>query len=207
MKRDNLPEDLPIKGQKFALLSIVGPHVKAKTDVWGVKIRGVVEDMNGVEKLVNEIKQYDNKFDIYAVEVGKFVPLNISPDQVQDMKYLDDQLNELVGTYFKEHKDAEIYNKQLHSQRLSNPKHDISECRKIFAKIDFTKKYIEERKKQIASLEETLENAEKKFETFPEEERQQVIENYNSEKIDSMIEDNKDEFSTDIENFSSIGVE
>lgn len=38
---DYLFEDPPITGQTYALVSIVGPHMPQKCDVWGLKIRGV----------------------------------------------------------------------------------------------------------------------------------------------------------------------
>ena len=38
---DYLFEDPPLATQKFALVSIVGPNMPQKCDIWGLKIRGV----------------------------------------------------------------------------------------------------------------------------------------------------------------------
>ena len=42
---DYLFEDPEIQNQKFALISIVGPNMKQKCDVWGLKIRGVSDTL------------------------------------------------------------------------------------------------------------------------------------------------------------------
>ena len=84
---DYLFEDPEIPNQKFALISIVGPHMKQKCDVWGLKIRGVSDTLEKAKTQCQKLLRIDNDYDIYTVEVGKFFPLTVEPNQISDVEY------------------------------------------------------------------------------------------------------------------------
>jgi hypothetical protein len=203
MKRDNLPADLPIEGQTYAILSIVGPHLKQKTNVWGIKIRGVGETIKDCENIINEIKSYDDKFDMYIAEVGKFLALDVSPEQIKEQKYLTEELNDIMGNYFKEgNKQAKIVEKKAQNAKMGVE--EKKESLVLWDKIVFTKRYIEERSRQIESLKETLERDEKTFENnYSQEEREEAKHNYDSTNLDNIFTSNE-QFSTDIDTFKQV---
>lgn len=100
--------DEEIRGQKYALISIVGPGMKAKADVWGLKIRGFSDTIDGAHELSRKIIACDPDFDIYVVEVGKFVPLDVKPGEIQDVRYLDQELNTLMKEYYKSQEKRKV---------------------------------------------------------------------------------------------------
>jgi hypothetical protein len=102
---DYLPEDNSIPGQRYALLSIVGPHMRQKCDTWGVKVRGIVDTIDQAKALSKKIINYDNDFDIFTAEVGKFFPLNVDPLQVDEVEYQNEQLNTLMKKYYQNKED------------------------------------------------------------------------------------------------------
>jgi hypothetical protein len=102
---DYLPEDNSIPGQRYALLSIVGPHMRQKCDTWGIKVRGIVDTIDQAKALSKKIINYDNDFDIFTAEVGKFFPLNIDPLQVDEVEYQNEQLNTLMKKYYQNKED------------------------------------------------------------------------------------------------------
>lgn len=102
---DYLPEDNSIPGQRYALLSIVGPHMRQKCDTWGIKVRGVVDTIDQAKALSKKIINYDNDFDIFTAEVGKFFPLNVDPLQVDEVEYQNEQLNTLMKKYYQNKED------------------------------------------------------------------------------------------------------
>ena len=57
---DYLFEDPPLATQKFALVSIVGPNMPQKCDIWGLKIRGVAGTIDEAKKLSQKILRVDN---------------------------------------------------------------------------------------------------------------------------------------------------
>jgi DNA repair exonuclease SbcCD ATPase subunit len=109
---DLLNEDQPINGQKFALISIVGPNLKQKCNIYGIKIRGVADTVDKAKQMTKRIMQYDNDYDIYTVEIGKFFPLDVDPMEIQDIEYQNEQLNTLVKSYLENRQQANDHYEQ-----------------------------------------------------------------------------------------------
>lgn len=103
---DYLFEDPVIDNQKFALISIVGPTLKQKCDVFGLKVRGVADSIENAKKMTQRIMKYDNNYDIYTVEVGKFFPLVIDPHKINEVEYENEQLNNLIKNYLANREKA-----------------------------------------------------------------------------------------------------
>lgn len=98
---DYLSEDPAVSGQKYALVSIVGPHLAQKCDTWGLKIKYVADTLERAKQMSAKLVKMDPEFDIYTVEVGKFFPLDVSPGDVTDIEYQNTQLNNLVKSYLE----------------------------------------------------------------------------------------------------------
>jgi F0F1-type ATP synthase membrane subunit b/b' len=105
---DYLFEDPPVSGQNFALVSIVGPNLQQKCDVYGLKIRGVADSMDRARTMSQKLTKIDPDFDIYTVEVGKFFPLDVNPMELQNVEYQNTQLNELVKNYLENRENANV---------------------------------------------------------------------------------------------------
>ena len=76
--KDLLNEDPPLNGQAVALISIIGPHMRQKCDVWGIKIKGTASSEEEADKLGKRLQVLDPDIDIFRVPVGKFFPLSIN---------------------------------------------------------------------------------------------------------------------------------
>lgn len=111
---DYLFEDPPIPNQQYALVSIVGPHMPQKCDVWGLKVRGTADTLEKAKNMSQKILKIDNNYDIYTVEVGKFFPLVVQPFEVKEVEYQNDQLNTLIKSYLENRENA---NEQWHSRK------------------------------------------------------------------------------------------
>jgi hypothetical protein len=177
-------EDPPIPSQKIALISIVGPHMPQKCDIWGLKIRGVAESMEDAKVKIKKLMKIDNDYDIYSVEVGKFFPLNVSPNQISEREYADEQLNTLIKSYLE---NQEAANEQWHTRKnemvkeairegkaqeemANKPEHPISVLKRIK---DF-ENTINELKENINSIEHDLELSKSKFSKYTDEEREEA---------------------------------
>jgi phosphoribosylformylglycinamidine (FGAM) synthase PurS component len=106
---DMLSEDPEISGQRYALVSIVGPHLPQKCDVWGLKVRGVADSVAEAKQMTKKLMKFDNMYDIYTVSVGKFFPLNVEPYDVKDVEHDHEKLNELMKNYLKNREDANAH--------------------------------------------------------------------------------------------------
>lgn len=195
---DYLTEDLPINGQRYALISIVGPHMPQKCDTWALKIRGFADSIESAKRLSAQIMKSDNDYDIYTVDVGKFFPLVVDPYEVKDIEYQNTQLNQLIKSYLENRQSAnDMWHKrkndmmkeairegQNQAELAARPEHPVAVLQRIR---DFTQRQNE--------LTEALENlkkdtmlAEEKFESFSNDEKELAM-----KELDSAIKDSIEE--------------
>lgn len=179
---DYLFEDPPLANQKFALVSIVGPNMPQKCDIWGLKIRGVAGTIEEAKKLSQKILRIDNNYDIYTVEIGKFFPLVVNPLEINDIEYQNDQLNKLVKNYLENRETAnEFWHKRKsdmiqeaikegknQEELQSRPEHPIA----VLQRIQNYEKTILEIQDNLKNLQQDLHLSKTKFESYTEEERQ-----------------------------------
>lgn len=179
---DYLFEDPPLANQKFALVSIVGPNMPQKCDIWGLKLRGVAGTIEEAKKLSQKILRIDNNYDIYTVEVGKFFPLVVNPLEINDVEYQNDQLNKLIKNYLENRETAnEFWHKRKsemiqeaikegkNQEELQNrPEHPIA----VLQRIQNYEKTILEIQENLQNLQNDLQLSKSKFESYTEEERE-----------------------------------
>jgi chromosome segregation ATPase len=206
---DYLFEDPPIKTQKFALVTIVGPHMPQKCDVWGLKIRGVADTIENAKTLCQKLLKIDNNYDIYTVEVGKFFPLAVEPHQIQDVEYQNEQLNSLMKSYLENRESANDHWQQRKNQMIqeairegknqeelaNRPEHPIA----VLQRIKNYEDSIKEIKDKLQNLEEDLQKSTDKFSKYSQEEResaQKQIENAIKGELEKQEESPKE---TDIQ--------
>ena len=181
---DFLTEDPEVYGQRYALISIVGPHMKQKCDVWGLKIRGVADSVEKAKEMTKKLMKFDKDYDIYTVDVGKFFPLNVEPYDVQDIEYENDQLNALVKNYLSNKEKANEHwnarkeemkkdalkegSKESQAALALKPEHPVAVLQRV---VVFEEK-MKELEYEMSSLREELDSSKTKFESYSEEEKE-----------------------------------
>lgn len=179
---DYLFEDPPVSGQRFALVTIVGPHMPQKCDTWGLKIRGVTDNLESAKSMTKRLMNIDNNYDIYTVEVGKFFPLAVEPYQVGNVEYHNSQLNDLIKTYLENKEQAkDHFNKRKNEmieqaikegqnqEELSNrPEHPVA----VLQRIQQFEESIEKARENLLDLEKDLQLSKTKFQNYTDEERE-----------------------------------
>ena len=88
-----------VPGQLYACLSVVGPEAPQKNDKFGIKIRGAFNSRDEAAAHAKRLQKEDATFDIYVVDMYKW--LLIPPDnlQIEDAHYADEKLEELMTGY------------------------------------------------------------------------------------------------------------
>ena len=111
---DFLDEDLvTVPGQVYALVSVVSPSSRQKGEQCALKIRGVFGTRDEAERHVKKLMRVDNAFDVYVVELYKWVPFPPNPNQIEDQRYVDEYLNNLMQGY----KESQLAAKQEFAER------------------------------------------------------------------------------------------
>ena len=102
---DNLYEDPPISGQKYALLSFISPELIKNCKIRAVKVRGVVNTIEELQNRKSELEAKDKVHKIFYQEVGKWGIFKKEDESV---------LNELAGR----RKEYLINSKKTHKERV-----------------------------------------------------------------------------------------
>lgn len=111
---DFLDEDSTLPAcQNIALISVVSPQSTQKSNISAVKIKGVFDNKEDAKNYVDKLMKIDDSFDIYMVEMGKWlaIPPNIS--SIEEQEYQEQQLNNII----KGHKEQQLLAKSHFESR------------------------------------------------------------------------------------------
>lgn len=188
---DYLSEDRPISGQSHALISIVGPNYKAKCDVFGIKIRGV-GTLQECKKLSARIMEYDDSYDIFTVDVGKFFPLEVDPNELKDVQYSDERLNKLIKGYLENREKANDHFEHRKNQMMKDAIREGKNQEELQQRREHpisVMTRMNNQKEKIKQLEEDLENTRKDLELTNEKYASYTPEEINESKkeLDSSL--------------------
>ena len=72
---------------------------KGQTNIRGVKVRGVYSSKEEAESRSKKLHRIDSSFHVFIGQVGYWLPWNPCADKIEDEKFLDSGLNELMSKY------------------------------------------------------------------------------------------------------------
>jgi len=88
-----------VPGQLFACLSVVGPECPQKSDKFGIKIRGAFSTRDEAASHAKRLQKEDATFDIYVVDMYKWLLIPPDPAKIEDAHYTNEKLEELMSGY------------------------------------------------------------------------------------------------------------
>lgn len=88
-----------IPGQYFACISLVGPDLPQKNDKFGLKIRGCFSTREEASTHAKRLQREDATFDIYVVDMYKWLLIPPDRDHIEDIHYQDAKLDEIMTKY------------------------------------------------------------------------------------------------------------
>lgn len=86
------------------LEKLVNEHSNFRTNVRGVKIRGVFDTHGEAERRAKMLQKRDRSFHVFVGQMGYWLPWDPCADKVQNEEYLEEELNTLM----KEYKENEV---------------------------------------------------------------------------------------------------
>jgi len=110
---DYLKEDTPIPGQLWFCVSFLSPEGIKNCSVRGLKIRGVYGSKPEADKRAKELQEQDPDFHVFVGEMGKWLPWDPDPNDVEDNQYQEKELQKLMKGY----KDNLEKSKRMQQQR------------------------------------------------------------------------------------------
>lgn len=107
---DHLDEDyIPCGDLKYALISFVSKDGRQRLesgDKIGVKIRGAFATRDEATNHIKRLMKADNQFDIYIVDMYKWLLLPPGNEDAIDTEYSDKTLNDMMTEYKKSQIEA-----------------------------------------------------------------------------------------------------
>jgi hypothetical protein len=88
-----------VPGQIYACLSVVGPEAPQKNDKFGIKIRGAFNSRDEAASHAKRLQKEDPTFDIYVVDMYKWLLIPPDPTHIEDAHYADEKLEALMAGY------------------------------------------------------------------------------------------------------------
>ena len=111
------PDEKKFPGQNYALISVVSPSSNQKSKACGVKIKGVFETTEIAQMEAKRLMQMDSTFDIFLVEVGKWLPIPPDRNMIESQEYQDSYLNDIIKGH--------IENNERGNQMFEERKHEL----------------------------------------------------------------------------------
>jgi hypothetical protein len=122
-----------VPGQLYACLSVVGPEAPQKNDKFGIKIRGAFNTHEEAANHAKRLQKEDATFDIYVVDMYKWLLIPPDPTKIEDVHYTNEKLEELM-TGYKE-------NQALAAKMFAERKADMVSNANMFKPGDENSKY------------------------------------------------------------------
>lgn len=88
-----------VPGQIYACLSVVGPEAPQKNDKFGIKIRGAFANRDEAANHAKRLQKEDPTFDIYVVDMYKWLLIPPDPTKIEDVHYTNEKLEEIMSGY------------------------------------------------------------------------------------------------------------
>ena len=90
---------LTVPGQLFACVSFVGPELPQKNDQLGLKIRGCFATREDAANHAKRLQKEDAVVDIYVVDMYKWLLIPPKRDEIDDVHYQNEKLEEIMTKY------------------------------------------------------------------------------------------------------------
>ena len=90
---------LTVPGQMFACISFVGPDQPQRNEKLGLKIRGCFATRDEAASHAKRLQKEDAIVDIYVVDMYKWLLVPPDRDQIQDVHYQNEKLEEIMTKY------------------------------------------------------------------------------------------------------------
>jgi len=110
-----------VPGQMYALISMVGPDMPQKNEKLGLKIRGCFSSKDEASAHAKRLQKEDQLVDIYVVDMYKWLLVPPDREQIDDVHYQNDKLEEIMQGYMKNQRDAAVHFEKRKKDMMQKP--------------------------------------------------------------------------------------
>ena len=114
------PDTNLIPGQRYALISVVSPDSTQKHKECAVKIKAVFESEEEAHHYAKKLQKTEQLFDVFMVEMGKWLPIPPNKDLIESQEYQDDLLNDIIKSHAEEKVKANQFFEQHKMESMTS---------------------------------------------------------------------------------------
>lgn len=92
-------DPITVPGQRYALLSMIGPECPQKGEQLAIKIRGCFATIDDAKAHAAELIQKDKFVNIFIAAMYEWLPVPPKLDSIDDVKYQEDFLSKMFEDY------------------------------------------------------------------------------------------------------------
>jgi hypothetical protein len=101
-----------------------------KTNVRGVKVRGVYDSRREAESRAKKLHMMEPNFHVFIGQVGYWLPWDPEADRVQDEVFLNSQLNDMMGKYKENEVNKDMFYSEQKMDKMKAAKEDVEKNKK-----------------------------------------------------------------------------
>tara|TARA_B110001469_G_C9591421_1_gene293519 strand:- start:448 stop:1170 length:723 start_codon:yes stop_codon:yes gene_type:complete len=101
-----------------------------KTNVRGVKVRGVYDSRREAESRAKKLHMSEPNFHVFIGQVGYWLPWDPDADRIQDEVYLNSQLNDMMGKYKENEVNKDMFYSDQKLDKMKSAKEDVAKAKK-----------------------------------------------------------------------------
>ena len=117
---------------------------KGQTNIRGVKVRGVYSSKEEAEARAKRLHRLDSTFHVFIGQVGYWLPWNPCADKIDDEKFLDSGLNELMEKYKENNINKDLMYEEQKREKLKAAQEEVLAAKKKEDETKLEDKIVEE---------------------------------------------------------------
>ena len=105
-------------------------HAEFKTNVRGVKIRGVYDTYQEAQNKAKELQRHDRSFHIFVGQVGSWLPWDPCADRIENEEYLEEELNTMMKKYKENEVSRDLFYEEEKREKIKTAMKERLEAEK-----------------------------------------------------------------------------
>jgi hypothetical protein len=115
-----------------------------KTNVRGVKVRGVFDSRREAERRAKKLHMMEPNFHVFIGQVGYWLPWDPEADRIQDEIFLNSQLNDMMGKYKENEVNKDMFYSEQKLDKMKAAKEDVEKAKRDKAALEPEPELIED---------------------------------------------------------------
>ena len=164
-----------------------------KTNIRGLKVRGVYSSKEEAESKALKLQKKDSSFHVFVGQVGYWLPFNPIADKIEDEKFINDGLQELIEGYKQNAINKDILYEEDKRDKLKRAAEELAIAKEKERKRKEEEEEEERKRKEEEGEEDTSTSSSSTNNTVPVKNNQEILTEVLEEDQDEEEDEDEEE--------------